>query len=278
MTGLQIAEELMREIKELEDNLDDVSRFAKRVNRFTYNLFRDDPEKVESYYRWIDNILKDKSYYEESDDIYYYTEEQWHWHISELKTVVKTIIDDLRLDAFETSSDFSSVNNSFSQKPNLTDRIASKSDRIFIVHGHDDAMKANVARVIDRLGLTSVILHEQPNRGRTIIEKFEDYADVGYAVVLLSPDDQGSGFSKSNSESQFRARQNVVFEMGFFIGSLGRENVFVLHKKVDNFEFPTDISGVLYVPFDENGGWQLKLAQELAASGYKVDPRKLLPN
>lgn len=276
MTGLQIAEELLREITELTDTFDDVNRFAKRVSRFTYNLFRDDPEKAGSYGRWIDDIVKDKSYYEVSDSVYYYTEEQWHWHISELKTVISTIIDDIRLASLANSSSNFPTENPPLQQPIANFRVAAKSDRIFIVHGHDDAMKANVARVIDRLGLTCVILHEQPNRGRTIIEKFEDYADVSYAVVLLSPDDQGSAYGNHNP--QFRARQNVVFELGFFIGSLGRANVFVLHKKVDNFEFPTDIAGVLYVPFDENGGWQLKLAQELAVLGYDVDPLKLLTN
>ncbi|MEE8356570.1 MAG: nucleotide-binding protein, partial [Anaerolineales bacterium] len=102
------------------------------------------------------------------------------------------------------------------------------SKKIFIVHGRDEEAKDSLARFLEKLGLEVIILHEQPNQGRTIIEKFEDYSDVGFAVVLLTPDDIGG--RANDLELLPRARQNVVFELGFFIGALGRERVCALHK------------------------------------------------
>ena len=143
------------------------------------------------------------------------------------------------------------------------------SKRIFIVHGHDEAMKQHVARSLTQLKLDPVILHEQPNKGRTIIEKFEEEAaDVGFAVVLLSPDDEGR---KSGDEAFYpRARQNVVLELGFFYGRLGRGRVVALHNDIKGFELPSDISGVIYIPYDRRGAWRMALCKELKECGYEV--------
>jgi len=128
------------------------------------------------------------------------------------------------------------------------------SDRVFVVHGHDDGMKVAVARVLERLGLTPVVLHEQPDQGRTIVEKFTNYSDVGFAVVLLSPDDMAYPSNALPSDARPRARQNVSFELGYFVGKLGRENVLALvRKKDDDLEFPSDYSGVLYTCVFTNG-------------------------
>lgn len=144
---------------------------------------------------------------------------------------------------------------------------------VFVVHGHHEALKQQVARTIERLaGTPPIILHEQPDGGRTIIEKFESYAgDVGFAVVLLTADDRGA--STSDDELQPRARQNVVFELGYFIGRLGRARVTVLYE--NGVELPSDMSGVLYTPADEAGAWQLKLAREMKAANLPVDLNKL---
>lgn len=140
---------------------------------------------------------------------------------------------------------------------------------VFIVHGRDEGAKASVARFVEKLGLNAVILHEQPNRGQTIIEKFESSAsDVGFAVVLLTPDDIAA--QKEDPDSTvFRARQNVILELGYFCGSLGRDRVCVLYK--DEVEIPTDYLGVLYTKIDEQGNWQLNLAREMKASGLEID-------
>ena len=144
---------------------------------------------------------------------------------------------------------------------------------VFIVHGHHEALKQQVARTVDRLtGAAPIILHEQPDGGRTIIEKFETYAgDVGFAVVLLTADDRGG--SASTDELRARARQNVVFELGYFIGRLGRSRVTVLYE--GGVELPSDMSGVLYTPADDAGAWHLKLAREMKAAGIPVDLNKL---
>jgi len=155
-------------------------------------------------------------------------------------------------------------------------KAAAGSNPVFVVHGHDDAMKEAVARTLEKLGLDPVILHQKPNKGRTIIEKFTDYATVSFAVVLLSPDDVGRKRTESNKHLQTRARQNVVLELGFFLGKLGRERVVSLYRNQRNFEIPSDYSGVLFVPFDPGGRWQYDLVRELKSAGYSVDANKLL--
>jgi predicted nucleotide-binding protein len=145
--------------------------------------------------------------------------------------------------------------------------------RVFIVHGHDDALKNAVSRIVDRLGLEPIILHEQPNKGRTIIEKFLAYSDVGFAIVLLTPDDVGAKTGTSTDLFQPRARQNVILELGFFLGRLGRERVAALYDP--SVEMPSDYSGVLFVPYDDQGIWALHLSKEMKAAGLPVDLNKL---
>ncbi len=150
------------------------------------------------------------------------------------------------------------------------------SSRIFIVHGHDEAMKHSVARTLEKLGLEPVILHEKPNEGRTIIEKFTDYSDVSFAVVLLSPDDLAFEKNQEAKDAKLRARQNVIFELGYFIGKIERKHVLVLYHEEKNFDMPSDYSGVLYTPYDNAGRWRYDLVRELKASGYDVDANKLI--
>ncbi len=148
------------------------------------------------------------------------------------------------------------------------DQTMPKSNRVFVVHGHDEGMRDSVARMLTKLGLKPVILHEQPDRGRTIIEKFYDHSDVSFAVVLLSPDDMGYVNTVDHDPAQPRARQNVILELGFFLGRLGRENVVALHK--GNVEIPSDFSGVLFKPYVSGGDWPYRLTRELRESGYSV--------
>ena len=144
--------------------------------------------------------------------------------------------------------------------------------RVFIVHGHDKAPRETVARFITGIGLEPVILHEQADRGMTIIEKLIANGNVGYAVVLLTPDDLGRG--KAEDEEKPRARQNVILELGYFLGCLGRERVIALLK--GEVEIPSDYMGVLYTPFDDGGAWRQKLARELQTAGYEIDWNKVM--
>jgi predicted nucleotide-binding protein len=145
--------------------------------------------------------------------------------------------------------------------------------KVFIVHGHDEAAQTKAARFVEQLGLEAIILHEKASSGRTIIEKIEHYSDVGFAIVLYTPDDIGNVKSKAD-DLNGRARQNVVFEHGFLIGKLGRENVAALVESP--IELPNDISGVVYINIDEALAWHLQLAKEMKQSGYKIDMNDLI--
>lgn len=153
-------------------------------------------------------------------------------------------------------------------------RHAAISNRVFLVHGHDDHAVHETARFLEKLELNAVILREQPNGGRTIIEKFEDYADVSFAVVLLTGDDRGGTKDQTQKQQRLRARQNVILELGFFLGRLNRANVCALHEA--DVDIPSDYDGVVFVPYDSHGGWKLKLLQELKAAKLPIDMSKVV--
>jgi len=154
------------------------------------------------------------------------------------------------------------------QKRGVVSENTIKSNKIFIVHGHDNEIKIEMARFIEKIGLAPIILHEQASGSKTIIEKIEAYGDVGFAIVLYTPCDLCSENTKQPTFN-YRARQNVVFEHGYFIARLGRENVAAIVK--DKVETPNDISGVVYLTYDFQGAWQKDLIKELKAAGYKID-------
>lgn len=143
--------------------------------------------------------------------------------------------------------------------------------KVFIVHGHDDLAKMETARFIELLGFEAIILHEQINSGKTIIEKIESYTDVGFGIVLYTPCDVGSKRGEENNLKN-RSRQNVVFEHGYLIAKIGRENVTALVK--GSVETPNDISGVVYISMI--GDWKLEIAKELRNSGYNIDMNKVI--
>lgn len=144
--------------------------------------------------------------------------------------------------------------------------------KIFIVHGKDEEIKAIVARFLEKCGLEPIILHEQLDQGLTIIEKFELNSDVSFAVVILSPDDVGalaSEYNPSNPELRHRARQNVILELGYFVGELTRSKVFALKR--GDLELPSDYLGVVFTTFSADEGWKLKSAREIKAAGIDID-------
>jgi predicted nucleotide-binding protein len=165
------------------------------------------------------------------------------------------------------------------QPPTLGTTKAANTRKIFVVHGHDGGLKNAVARYIEKLGLDAIILHERPDRGRTIIEKFEQESDVEYAVVLATADDLAERAkvlrakfpSLKESDLEERARQNVVFELGFFVGKHGRGHVTLITNS--NVILPSDFSGVLYTHIDQ---WQKKLVDELSAAGFDFTDQQIL--
>lgn len=157
--------------------------------------------------------------------------------------------------------------------PNKDDFVSKSDKKVFLVHGHDTAAKETVARFVERIGLSPIILHEQPNLGKTVIEKFEIFSDVHYAVVLLTPDDVGHSVNEPAKTSK-RARQNVVLELGYFLGKLGRARVAALYKH--DVEMPSDYQGVVFIKLDDGGAWKTKLAQEFVQAGLSIRLEGLL--
>ena len=154
----------------------------------------------------------------------------------------------------------------------VSQNVIVNKNKVFIVHGHDELSKEQLARFVTTVGLAPIILHEQVSSSKTIIEKFEDYAnEVCFAIVLYSPCDVGSKAGAQTTSP--RARQNVVFEHGYFIGKLGRENVTAIVK--GDIETPNDISGVVYEVFDNGGAWKYKLAREMKVAGCDIDMNKI---
>jgi len=147
--------------------------------------------------------------------------------------------------------------------------ILKKKDKVFIVHGHDNETKQEIARFIDNLGLEAIILHEKASSGMTIIEKIEHYSDESdFAIVLYTACDKGRKATETTTPAKYRARQNVVFEHGYLMAKLGRKNVCALVK--GEIETPNDISGVVYVSIDSAGAWKIDISKELRACGYQI--------
>jgi predicted nucleotide-binding protein len=184
------------------------------------------------------------------------------------KAILQSMIDEIR-EYHMTSSD--AGNNA----EKMNEIHAQLTKEIFIVHGKDEEMKLAVCDILKRQDLIPVILDEMPNSGRTIIEKFEAYSNVSFAIILLSPDDYGYNKDDGFKKARPRARQNAILELGFFIGKLRRKRVVVLHRQAKDFEMPSDYSGVLFIPYD-SGSWKNRLLRELRDCGYIINANQIL--
>ena len=167
----------------------------------------------------------------------------------------------------DSLADDSLVNQSNSEP--MVETVIRNKRKVFVVHGRDNEAKQEASRFIENLGLEAIILHEQANSGMTIIEKIERYTnDADYALVLYTACDQGRGHHEKKLHPKDRARQNVVFEHGYLMAKLGRNNVCSLRK--GEIETPNDLSGVVYVDMDQAGAWKMQVAKELKACGYII--------
>ncbi len=146
---------------------------------------------------------------------------------------------------------------------------SSDFSKVFIVHGHDGELKEAVARIVEKQGLKAVILREQISSSNTIIEKIEKYGNVSGAICLFTADDTAK--DGNGGEERYRARQNVVFEAGYFMGKLGRDRVVIIAE--DGVELPGDLNGVVYT---NKNSWEIDVLKELNAMGYAIDLNKLL--
>lgn len=147
--------------------------------------------------------------------------------------------------------------------------------KIFVVYGHDEIARTQLESLLRRWDLEPIILDQQASAGQTIIEKLEEYtADVGYAIVLATPDDEGK--AKTETTTKSRVRQNVVLELGMFLAKLGRERVAILLKEASDFERPSDIQGLIYIPFQNKvDEVSLNLIRELTRQGYNIDTSRI---
>jgi predicted nucleotide-binding protein len=174
------------------------------------------------------------------------------------------LLDALEFDDLKTLQDSTSL-----RKKQHAPSVPRNKRKVFIVHGRNNAAKQEVSRFIERQGIETIILHEQANAGMTIIEKIEHYSNYAdFALVLYTACDHGRGIHETRFPPKNRARQNVVFEHGYLMAKLGRENVCALVQ--GDIEVPNDISGVVYVALDPAGGWKLEVLKELKACGYVV--------
>jgi predicted nucleotide-binding protein len=154
------------------------------------------------------------------------------------------------------------------------DLKTSKSNKVFVVHGKDEISKTNLEVFLHEIGLEPVVLHRQADEGMTIIEKFEKHSDVGYAFILLTPDEVAylaseDTLSDDDRNKEYRARPNVIFEFGYFIGKLGRSRVCCLHT--GHTTLPSDVSGIVYKRFEKSvEEIAYSIIKDLKASGYTL--------
>ena len=191
-----------------------------------------------------------------------------------IKEILKEILLDKRYVVDITDKLLEEAQNLLDTTAELGNKIPAtySNHKVFIVHGRDHNLLTQVENVLMKLGLDPIVLQEQANNGKTIIEKIEECTDVGFGIVLYTPCDEGR-LKSEGGELKPRARQNVVLEHGYLMAKLGRERVCCLVS--DDVEFPSDIQGVVYTSAKNVGQWKYEIAKELIAAGFSIDTSKL---
>lgn len=253
MTNIDKLKEIIADIDELErlqvsSSSPEFSAWKMKTLRFLRDVYSEDSLEYKDFNKRPFSLIMFSSSTPHSDFV-----EACQRQLKRVKSIFKEYLKDMEneVEANDENIQYSNLNS-----------------KIFIVHGHDKALQQEVARIIEKQGLQPIILNEQTNQGRTIIEKIEHYSDVQAAICLFTPDDEG----KSNKESKYnnRARQNVVFETGYFLGKLGRNRLVIIADS--ELELPSDMQGVVYT----NINWKFELLKELNAMGYTIDLNKLI--
>ena len=264
-------EEAIQKMKGLEDKIDSLKNEYNTLKSPEFKKWKRKTEITLKY------IFGEKSgHIKEFMKIYFYPSTLGPWTDNKRITVFQNDLENAKvllnsmIEEIEEYWEEDISSNNINKKNNIYEIELNKD--VFIVHGHDETLKEMVARFLTDIDLNPIILHEQPNKGRTIIEKFEDHSKVSYAIVLLTTDDICSCAEKQDTKRN-RPRQNVIFEFGYFIGKLGRKMVCGLKR--GEVEIPSDYSGVLYIDFDKSN-WKVELIQEMNAVGFKIDANNLL--
>ncbi len=248
--------EIVEKIDELSNELENLvyseevittlyAKWNRKALRYLKSIFGDESEQIMNY----TNISFTCSSY----DMDCKNDERFDSAKKEMIALFESFLEEIEDDSFK-----------FCKKES---KEMDKS-KVFIVHGHDDKLKEEVARFITELELEPIILHEQANAGKTIIEKIEKYSNVGYGIVLYTDCDEGA---KKGEKSRPRARQNVVFEHGYLIAKLGRKRVSAIFSH--GIEMPNDISGIIYI---KQNDWKMDIAKELKHAGFNIDLNKVI--
>jgi len=257
------------EIKQSEINSREAFDVAKneysKWNSFNTELFKrvfTTEELAQEYSRWVGGVvlMREQSLGEKIVDLYKDIDQKIHR--------IDSIIERLEL------IPLSSVTSSATTETEQQAHTISKTKKVFVVHGHDEIAKTNLEVFLHEIGLDPIVLHRQADEGLTIIEKFEKHSDVGYAFILLTPDEityikADEVKSDDKREKEFRARANVIFEFGYFVGKLGRSRVCCLYT--GDVSLPSDVSGMIYKKFTSNiEEVAYSIIKDLKASGYAI--------
>lgn len=259
--GKELSERSITNVPELEKNQKDFYNWEDYNSEYLKQVFNNENNQ---YKRTYDDTNKFYGLFSNADDSPNQKLKELKDKISNKVTVLERLLDKVDLLKSDIEEPLPLVANPKS--------VDSSNNNIFIVHGHNVAVQQSVARTLEKLGLNPIILSEKPNAGNTIIEKFEVNSDVGFAIILLTDDDEGK--SKTDIDLKSRARQNVILELGYFIGRLGRKRILPLYS--EGVELPNDIHGLLYIPIDKAETWKFALVRELKEAGYSVDANSIL--
>ena len=254
-----------------------MSNFVDQAEQ-VINLIRHIGDKIKEsdkpigLYRFAKNIGAPSE--ELADDL---LEELWDGGLVKMFEPAKTLSDgttflnvNLTMDGWNMYNEAKREQSDVLSATDISATAQVQGNKVFVVHGHDEEILFKTKDLLKKLLLEPIILRELPDEGRTIIEKLVEYsAQAGFAVVLLTPDDIGGSKSDSYENLKLRARQNVILELGLFLGCLGRKHVCILYQK--EVEIPSDYQGVLFVEVDKHDAWQTKLAREIKNAGLDVD-------
>ena len=257
---LRKALDAIPELKKLQEESPQFEKWQRDTRVAITNTFEDKPQHVTDFNNISFSLSVLSGYATDSE-----FQEAYVDGLESAASVLESMIDEIN--EYWDDEDQTPTSSEIRNNSQIT------TNKIFIVHGRDEGAKNMVARFLEKLALQPVILAEDPAKGRTIIEKFEHHAQVGYAIVLLTPDDTGS-LQGDENDLKPRARQNVIFELGFFIGHLGRKHVCALTK--GDVEIPSDYAGIEYIPFNDADGWKMGLIRELRSGGFKIDANRAL--
>ncbi len=253
--------------------MSDYEKLNKLCNQIDELISSNDSYYSESFTIWMDKCERFliKKYGAESSEYASFYNIKFRTSLLDKKQEIYACQRGLKIAKGLFESLLEEMNDDNTESTNVSTDSKSISNQVFIVHGHDEAFKLKIKDLLTKIGIEGIILHEQANVGRTIIEKIEYFGkNVGAAIILYTPDDMG----KANEEPDYksRARQNVIFESGFFMGYLGRNKV--AHVVSDSsMEIPGDLRGVVYV---DKSNWQFDLIKELKAMGFEIDANRLL--